>query len=152
MSATFPDLRRVPGRCQGGFALATAIFIVVVLAALAAFLLSLSTLQQGQSALDVQGARAYQAAKSGVEWAVYRAIRDSNCAASTPLALPGGLSEFTVTVQCSDSPYSEAGSGGNIYLITATACNQPSGGACPGLRGQFYVERQLQAIVDRTAP
>jgi len=143
-----PDRQTLCARSQRGFALATAIFILVVLAALAAFLLSLSNLQQGQSALDVQGTRAYQAARAGVEWGVYRTLRDNSCAATTSLALPGGLSGFTVTVQCSDTPYSEAGAAGTIYRITATACNQPSGGNCPGLRGQFYVERQLQATVD----
>ncbi len=132
--------------------MATAIFILVVLAALAAFLLSISNLEQGRSALDVQGAKAYQAARAGVEWGSYRVLRDNVCAGSTSFALPAGLSEFTVTVQCADTPYTEAGSSGNVYLITATACNQPSGPGCPGLRGTYYVERQLQATVDKRGP
>lgn len=135
-----------------GFALATAVFILVILAAVAAFLLSLSNLEQGRGTLDVQGAKAYQAARAGVEWGAYRVLRDNSCAASTSFALPAGLSEFTVTVQCSDTAYDESGSTGHVYLITATACNQPSGASCPGLRGQFYVERQLQATVDRPGP
>jgi MSHA biogenesis protein MshP len=148
----FPERPVLPANRESGFALATAIFILVVLAALAAFLLSVSNLEQGRSALDVQGAKAYQAARAGIEWGAYRVLRDNSCVASTSFAPPAGLSEFSVTVQCTDMPYSEAGSSGNIFLITATACNQPSGPDCPGLRGTYYVERQLQATVDRPGP
>lgn len=138
----------VQHRAPAGFALPTAIFILIVLAALAVFLLATSNLQHGSSALDVQGVRAYQAARAGIEWAAYRALRDGSCAASNSLALPGGLSGFTATVQCVQSAHSEAGTPVTIYRITSTACNQPSAGSCnPGLRGQFYVERQLQATV-----
>jgi len=52
---------------QSGFLLVTAIFLLVVLAALGAFILTISGTQQTSSALDVQGARAYQAARAGIE-------------------------------------------------------------------------------------
>lgn len=55
-----------------GFAIVSAIFILVVLAALGAFIVNVSTNQQIGSALDVQGVRAYQAARAGVEWGVYQ--------------------------------------------------------------------------------
>jgi MSHA biogenesis protein MshP len=151
MSATYPECRAAAPRGQRGFALATAIFIVVVLAALAAFLLTVSNLEHGQSALDVQGARAHQGARAGVEWAAYRALRQDVCDASTSIALPGGLAGFTVTVECQRIAYAEGGSSGAVFQVKATACNQPSGGACPGLRGTFYVERQLQATVDSSS-
>lgn len=143
----FRDAANLARCSERGFALATAIFVLVVLAALAAFLLSVSNLQQGRGVLDVQGVKAYQGARAGMERAVYRALRDDVCDASSSFALPGALSEFTVTVQCQRLPYNEAGSAGAIFSITATACNQPGGGACPGLRGAFYVERQLQATI-----
>ena len=54
---------------QSGFLLVTAIFLLVILAALGAFILTISGTQQTSSALDVQGARAYQAARAGIEWA-----------------------------------------------------------------------------------
>jgi MSHA biogenesis protein MshP len=147
-----PDQASLGMRMQRGFALATAIFILVVLAALAVFLLTISNLQHGSSALDVQGVKAYQAARAGIEWGSYRALRDNSCVASNSMPLPGGLAEFTVTVQCAAANYDELGAAGSVYLITATACNQPSGSDCPGLRGQFYVERQLQATVDKPGP
>ena len=66
-----------------GFALVSAIFILVVLAALGAFIVSISTSQQIGSALDVQGVRAYQAARAGIEWGLY-SVQGSPTA--TPLA------------------------------------------------------------------
>jgi MSHA biogenesis protein MshP len=135
-------------RDTAGFALPAAIFILIVLTVLAVFMFATSNLQHGSSALDVQGVRAYQAARAGIEWATYRALRDGSCTASTSLALPGGLSGFTATVQCAQSAHIEAGTPVTIYLITSTACNQPNAGSCnPGLRGQYYVERQLQATL-----
>lgn len=59
-----------------GFAIVSAIFILVVLAALGAFIVNISTSQQIGSALDVQGVRAYQAAHAGIEWGLYRVTRD----------------------------------------------------------------------------
>jgi MSHA biogenesis protein MshP len=147
MSATCLKSARAGFGSQHGFALATAIFILVVLAALAVYLVAVSNLQHGSAALDIQGAKAYQAARSGIEWGVYRALRDNSCVATTSIVLPGNLSGFTATVQCSQSAYSEAGSAVNIFLITSTACNQPNAGNCPGLQGRYYVERQLQATV-----
>jgi MSHA biogenesis protein MshP len=55
-----------------GFAIVTAIFILVVLAALGAFILNVFTNQQIGSALDVQGVRAYQAARAGIEWGLFK--------------------------------------------------------------------------------
>jgi MSHA biogenesis protein MshP len=55
-----------------GFTIVSAIFILVVLAALGAFIVNISTNQQIGSALDVQGERAYHAARAGVEWGVYK--------------------------------------------------------------------------------
>ena len=50
---------------QRGFTVVTAIFLLVVLAALGGFIATISTTQHIGSALDVSGARAYQAARSG---------------------------------------------------------------------------------------
>ena len=57
---------------QRGFTIVSAIFILVVLAALGAFVVTVSTNQQIGSALDVQGTQAYQAARSGIEWGLYQ--------------------------------------------------------------------------------
>jgi Tfp pilus assembly protein PilX len=67
MSATCLKPPSVKSQC--GFLLVTAIFLLVILAALGAFILTISGTQQTSSALDVQGSRAYQAARAGIEWA-----------------------------------------------------------------------------------
>ena len=134
---------------QRGVGLVAAIFLLIVIGGLIAFLLRLSGLQHSTAALDVQGARAFQSARAGIEWGVYRALRDSSCAGSASFGLAADLADFTVTVQCIDTPYTEVdASVKNVYSIIATACNRPVAGACPGTAGPFYVERQLQALVD----
>lgn len=58
-----------------GIAIVTAIFILVVLAGLGAFIVSIFASQQLGSALDVQGVQAYQAARAGLEWGMYRQLQ-----------------------------------------------------------------------------
>ena len=52
--------------------LPSAIFLLVILAGLAAFLVHISTTQSITSAQDIQGARAYHAARAGVDWGLYQ--------------------------------------------------------------------------------
>jgi MSHA biogenesis protein MshP len=135
---------------QRGVGLASAIFLLVVLGGLTVFLLKVSGLQHSTSALDVQGARAYQAARAGMEWGVYRALRSTSCIPKSSFSLSGSLSGYTVTVECAPTPYTEVVPVTNtVYSLRATACNRPAAGECPGAAGPFYVERQLQALVDQ---
>lgn len=133
------------GRRAAGVGLVTAIFLLVVLAALGVAIVSVVTGQQSSSALDQQGARAYQAARSGIEWAMWRHLRSGVplvCNGSnTSFAMPAGtsLSAFTVTVSCTAPVQGH-------FLLTSTACTQPAGTDCPnGSPGADYVQRQLQA-------
>ena len=57
-----------PERRCAGFAIVSALFIIVALAALGAFIAVVSGGQQIGSAYDLNGARAYYAARSGAEW------------------------------------------------------------------------------------
>lgn len=133
-------------RAQQGFTMVTAIFILVVLAALAAAIAVISTTQQIGSANDIQGAKAYQAARAGIEWGVYQVTRSSICAASTNFTLtPASLSDFTITVTC--ETFADASSGPTVHRITSTACNRPSGSACPGTPGTNYIERRLAVSI-----
>lgn len=137
---------------QRGFSIVTAIFLIVVLAALGAFAVSLLRAQQSSAAFDELGARAYQAAQSGIEWGAWQVLRGpGTCAAATGnLALPGTLAPFTVTVECASTAHTEAGNPVTIYQLMATACNQPASGACPNpAPGADYVERQVQGTVER---
>lgn len=130
-----------------GFAIASAIFILVVLSALAAFILNVSSNQQVGSALDVQGVRAYQAARAGIEWGLYRQMVDGSCAGTSNFVPPAAtMSTFTVTVQC--AAFADGNGGPVVRRITATACNQASAGACPNTAnpGEFYIERRLTVM------
>lgn len=148
-----------------GFAIVSAIFILVVLAALGAFIVNISTSQQIGSALDVQGVRAYSAARAGLEWGLYQVqataaynfgytSTDANlraCPAATTSFVPAAttLADFTITVECAAT--ADGSSGPTIYSITATACSQPVAGwtanttACPNIvnPGPLYVERRV---------
>ncbi len=134
---------------ERGVGLASAVFLLMVIAGLIAFMMRMSALQHSSFALDIQGARAFQSARAGIEWGVYRALRDDSCAGSVSFALNADLSDFSVTVQCAETPYSEMDSSAKrLYSIIATACNRPTAGVCPGDRHPYYVERQLQVLVD----
>jgi MSHA biogenesis protein MshP len=152
---------------QRGFALVSAIFLLVILAALGVAMVTFSTAQHTSSSLDVMGSRAYQAARAGVEWYLYQRLNpqvssnnptycvNSSAAgtAATPVsfALPAGtsLSPFTVTVTCTATANAPASVSPAIIVrtITAYACNQPIGGACPGTPARDYVEREVQVTL-----
>ena len=56
----------------------TAIFLLVVLSLLGAFIVSVTGLQQSSQQLDVQGVRAYQAARAGIEWGAWQVLDPNN--------------------------------------------------------------------------
>ncbi|KQX01149.1 agglutinin biogenesis protein MshP [Massilia sp. Root418] len=120
-------------RHQAGVSIVTAIFLLVVLSALGAAIVTLSTGQQISSALDLLGSRAYEAARSGVEHGLYRNTQANECGTTSfvPAAAPT-MASFTVTVRCVATPTAGFADGKPLVTtITATACNQPAGGACP---------------------
>ena len=139
---------------QSGFSIVAAIFLIVVLAALGAFAVTVSGLNQGSSALDLQGTRAYQAARAGIEWGAYQVLQNTAGAFATACngatyaaptsqilaGLGGTLSPFSVTVTCGSSSNSEGGVTVFVYQIVSTAT---AGG------GAFQVERQLQATIGK---
>jgi MSHA biogenesis protein MshP len=127
---------------QRGFSILSAIFLLVVLAFLGVAMVTFSTTQHQSSAMDVMGARAYQAARAGIEWGAYQVLQNGGaCAATTTLAaMPGTLSGFTVTVTCVSTPHSEAGVPVNVYQLTSTATQGAAGTA-------GYVERQMTVTI-----
>ena len=148
-------------RRAGGFTMVSALFVLVVLAALGAAMASLSVRQQLGSAAEIDAARGLHSARAGLEWAAFQVLRNPAppaaapaCFASTSFTL-AGLSPFTVTVGCARTPGSGTLSDGAstlvFYQLLATACNAPSAGACPatGTLQPTYVERQLSWTVVR---
>ena len=61
-----------------GFALPTAIFLIVILALLGVFIVRINLTQTGSLALDVLGTHAYQAARAGTEWGAYQVLRGAS--------------------------------------------------------------------------
>jgi MSHA biogenesis protein MshP len=145
---SLPRLARL--RRSAGVGLVTAIFLLVVLAGLGVAMVTIFTSQQQSSNLDVQGARAYQAARAGIEWGLFQQLRNGWCndeSKSAAFRLPGGsaLAGFAVTVQCTvvgADPLKR-------WVIVATACNQPGAGdACPNpSNSPDYVERQVEVQI-----
>lgn len=104
-------------RLQQGFAAMAAVFILVVLAALGGFMVSFSNAQHLTHAQDVQGTRAYWAARAGLEWGVGIVIQNNAClAAITNLVIEG----FNVAVTCGSDMYVDSGNR-VIYQFRATA-------------------------------
>lgn len=131
---------------QKGFSLISAIFLLVVIASLGMFAVTLSSTQHQSQALDVMGVRGYQAARAGIEWAAYQVSQSpSNAASSAPCAttlgvLGGSLSPFSVSVTCSAAPYLEGAINFWIYDVSAVA----SAGT-----GSNYVERVISVKMGR---
>ena len=137
---------------QRGFSIITAIFLIVVLAVLGVAILLVASFQHSSSAVDVQGARVYQAARAGVEWGMFQVVDPGNIV-SGPTALPGcfAISTFSpagtfsgasATVSCTVAPATELDRNLNVYLITSTAKLGPVG-------SPNYVERQIAVTVSR---
>ncbi len=143
-------------RKSSGVALVTAIFLLVVLAGLAVAVVSLTTTQQVTRTQDELGARAYLAAKAGMEWALFTQLQGGGlgCPSTNAFALPANtsLSGFTVTVACEAPPTGFGVATGtadptaNRITITVTACNGPLGVVCPAPNNSpDYIQRVLTA-------
>ena len=135
-------------RRAAGFAIPSGIFLIVIMALLGAFIVSVAGTQQITSAQDLQGVRAYRAARMGLEWAAATLCNGAGCAAprttcpaaSTTLATtPDG---FTVVVACTVNSYDEGGTTRYIFRVVATAT---SGGAVGGIG---FVERSVGAFIE----
>ncbi len=148
--------RRALGQRGAGFALILALFMLVSLAAIGAYLLTVSTGQVEAGVQDEQANRAYQAARTGIEWGAFQVLRNpgggfatTTCNASgTPsqaITLGAGLAGFRAEVACQVfGPETEGASSVTVYRLTSTGCNSSPCGS--GL-GPTYVERQLQLVL-----
>jgi MSHA biogenesis protein MshP len=131
---------------QRGFTLIAAIFLLVVVAALVGFITNIRVVQQTTLVYGVQGARAMQAARSGIEWGIHESIVNGSCAASTnfTIARPT-LDNFTIEVQCGATTHTEGVTPITTYRLTSIAS--------AGVFGSLdYVQRGIQATVSLDPP
>lgn len=114
---------------QTGFAAIAAIVIVVLLAALGGFMVSISNTQQLSSSQDVQGSRAYWAARAGLEWAVVAIpATPALCPNTAPTqvatsSVPSPIEGFAIQVWCSRNTYAEGAASPTIYQLESRASN-----------------------------
>lgn len=103
-------------RRQRGIALLSVIFVMLVLAMMAAYLAEAISGRHVAATLDALQRQADHAAQAGVEWARDRALVAGACA-NTQLA----YGDLTVDVTCATQQVNENGTLYAIFDVTATA-------------------------------
>jgi MSHA biogenesis protein MshP len=129
----------ISNRRQRGFAAVAAIFIVVVLAALGSFMVSISNSQQLSSADDFRGTSAYWSARAGIEWGLPLVKSTGSCPTS-PTTFT--LGDFSVVTTCSLSTYDDGGIPSKVFTLNSVA----SYGGGVGSIG--YVERSVTVFYE----
>ena len=139
---------------QRGFSLVTAIFLLAVLAVLMVNMVNLGVNQQATVVMGVQGARALQAARAGIEYGIFEALNNNNCPPSPATLVFGtadnGLQGFSVAISCNSTVHAEAGSNVQVYELEAIASNGNYIRA--GMANPDYVSRQIRATVSNNPP
>ncbi|QKQ25467.1 hypothetical protein [Candidatus Reidiella endopervernicosa] len=142
---------------QQGFSLIGAIFLMVVLAAVGGYMVSISSGFHISGANAVEGSRAYYAAKGGLEWAISELELD-NVAVDSASACSGtvngqvtnyssgALDGFSVSLSCSPSGYTEMPHDpDSIFIVEARSYKTALGVGAIGSLG--YVSRSMKAKV-----
>jgi MSHA biogenesis protein MshP len=129
---------------QKGMSLIAAVFMIVVLALLALFAVRIGGSSERDMSTELMQARALAAARSGIEYAAYRALTLTNCNSLAGFNANVSLTEdalngFTVNVSCSGFQH---GVSSWTYNVTARARR--------GVYGSpDYVSRTLQRTLYR---
>jgi MSHA biogenesis protein MshP len=131
----------VSARARDGFGIVPAIFILVVLSFVGVIMLRLVGVEGTTASLSLRSARAFQAARSGIEWATRQIAVGGACPAATTLALAqGGLNGFSVVVSCTSTGFQDSAAVTTNYWITSTATAGTFG-------TRDYVSRRVQGTV-----
>ena len=146
MSPRPPHMRRT----QRGSAIMIALFVIVIMALLAAAMGRFLVDSGEKNTVEVRGVRALMAAQSGLEIALYRLYPNDEwtaqrCDASTTtaFALPG-LADCEAKVSCQQITVSAAGGTQTGYTFRSEGrCGEP--GVNSGPNPDFAVSRTLMA-------
>ncbi len=127
---------------QRGLSIITGIFLLLLMATLAAGMVSLTSTSHVNIAADIGGARAYQAARAGAEWGMYQLDPNAQFAALPPCVsgtppIPG----HQVNVACQSWDTTEGGRQVRIYRISSRAT--ANGAKAPG------IERLVEVTVEK---
>lgn len=125
---------------QSGFSAIMAIIYVVLFAILGTFILTFSTISSLNTSQSLGSMRAWSAAKSGAEWAVYQALNRPACTCGTNCCTTGtaidgasitfttaGLNDFVSTVSCADTSVTEASTSYCVYNLGVLATRGTAG-------------------------
>lgn len=127
-------------RFQSGISLVPALFLLIVLAALGVVAVRLSAVQSQTVVLAMQSARAFSAARSGIDWAAYQALVNGSCANATLTLSESGLGGFSVETTCSVTTHSEGSQTVSVYTIEAFASSGAYG-------SPDYVSRRIRSTI-----
>ncbi len=108
-------------RGRDGFALIAALFILVLLSGVGSAMLNISAGHQATVSMAVLGSRAYYAARSGAEWAVYEATNGSACPTGGFSLSQGATAGFDVVVTCASSTHVEGATSRATLQIQSSA-------------------------------
>ncbi len=112
------------GLRQRGFSLVTAIFLIVVIALVAGFMVTIGSIQKTTSAFSIVGSRANFAALSAVEWGAHQVLNVGGgpaCFASPTTFAVTAVGNFNVTLQCVETSVTEATTTYSVFDIDAIA-------------------------------
>jgi MSHA biogenesis protein MshP len=137
-------------RYQRGLGAITIIVVLVLLAGIAAAIVRLNGAAQTTATQELLAARAAQAARAGLQWALYQALKGpwTACAGASSTLDLSAENGMRVTVSCNSTLYNEGESAPGtphtvrVYTLDAVACNSASG--CPDntmVARPGYVER-----------
>lgn len=125
---------------QSGISLVPALFLLIVLAALGVVAVRLSAVQSQTVVLAMQSARAFSAARAGIDWSAYQALVNGSCGTATLTLAEAGLNGFSVDTTCSVTTHSEGPQTVSVYTIAAFARS--------GVYGTpDYVSRRIRSTI-----
>jgi len=138
---------------QHGFTLVSAIFLLVALALLGLYMVTIGGVQRATTTRAIVAERVFLGAKTGLEWAIHRAVNTQKiagivvplaCTPSTSFTLTdAALRDIAVTVSCTYTEHKEGGATNDpfkVYYLTSTASYSSFG-------SPDYVQRRLDATV-----
>lgn len=127
-----------PKSRQHGFGLVAAMFVIIIITAVIAAMARLAETQNVTNTLGIQQARAYQAARAGLEYGVAQVLAGNTCSTFV-------LQDFSIAVACGAQPsiwVPEENHTVTFYSVTATAEYGSAG-------SPDYAYRTLTAVVER---
>ncbi|RRV13517.1 pilus assembly protein MshP [Stutzerimonas xanthomarina] len=131
---------------QHGFGLVAAMFLIIIIAGAIAAMWRISTTQTATSSLALQQARAYQAARTGLEWGIWHFLNGSCDSASFQVPEFDG---FQVTVDCPSDQRMEYTDLHEEQPQSMVSQNIIATATYAVVGTPDYVYRQLSAVVEK---